>query len=158
MTLEIGIGDLAENAGEAAADLGFRRGSRRSAALPTSAPGMAVIFSAPTTSAMAPPPGGDEIHGAVKPGRAGRTGVFGAHGRDMFQPRRAHGDQGAPGKSLMLEAVIVAADKDAIDIAGCDAGMLQRRGHDLGHQLFGAGRGRFAELAMRPTEIQGSAA
>ena len=154
--LEIEAGDLAEDAGKAAVDIGLLahiggleqvasdlgRGRRRhllGADDQHDARGL----------------GGDRVQSLMHGGRAGGAGILDPGGALEAQIGRGLQHQRG-GEILRREAGVEMAEHDLVDVAGGDAGVRQRRARDPHDQAFDRLPFEPAERGMSPSDDAGS--
>ena len=127
--LEIESGDLAENAGKAALDLGLVAAHRTpSADCCRSRPaGVVVICSTPTTSTIRARLGRDRFQPLMHGGRAGGAGILDPGRALEAQIGRGLQHQRG-GEILRREAGVEMAEHDLVHIGGRDAGIGERLG------------------------------
>ena len=155
IALEVGRGDLAEDAGEARLDgglLGHVRGlDQHLARLRGVELGHLLDTDHQHEARLA---GGQRIEAHVDRGRAGGAGVLDTGRR--LEAEIGMGLQRQRGVELLAhEAAVHVADVDHVDVLGLDAGVGDGLGRGLHHQRFAGFAVELAELAVGPSDDAG---
>ena len=154
--LEIKSGDLAENSGEAAVDIGFFAYIRRLQEIAPNFGGRRRRhlldaddeYDARGTCC-------DGLQPLMYGGRTGGTGVF--HARGALEAQIGRGLENERGGEILRgEAGVEVAQHDFVDVPGVDAGVGERLRRYLHDQAFHSFIGQFAERRMRPSHNAGS--
>ena len=153
--LEIEAGDLAEDAGEAAVDLGFLAhvGCFQQVA-PDLGAGVVVICSTPTQSTMRAARASIALMPLMHGGRTGGAGVLDPGRALEAQIGRGLQHQRG-GKILCRKAGVEMPEHDLVDVLGRDAGIGQRLAGHPHDQAFDALTAELSEGGMGPADDTG---
>ena len=155
ITLEVALGDLAEDPGETGGDFAFFAavGCGEEDVADLRAGGGGHFFGADDEGEAAAA-GGQEVAGAVDGGGAGGAGVFEAGGLGEAEFGDGLQDEGRR-KVLFGEAVVEEGDEDAVDVGGVDAGIVDGGAGDAGDEGFDVGVFELAEGGVGPADDAG---